>query len=83
METKQVCTRCHTDITGKVRFCSKCVETLPSGSDARLIAAAPMLLEACLRAKPYLASLPGKYAIEAKELLIQLKAAIAAAQNEQ
>ena len=38
--------------------------------------AAPALLKVCKRAKAYLASLPGKYAIESRHLQAEVKAAI-------
>jgi hypothetical protein len=40
------------------------------------------LLEACIRAKAYLASLPGEYGIESRHLQAEIKAAIELAQKE-
>lgn len=45
-------------------------------ANARLIAAAPDLLKVCIRTKAYLASLPGKYAVESRHLQEKVKAAI-------
>jgi hypothetical protein len=51
-------------------------------ANAPLWAAAPELLELCLRTKPYLASLPGKYGRESRDLLECIKAVIARATGE-
>ena len=55
---------------GSKESCEKYINSFP------IIKAAPALLKVCKRVKAYLASLPGKYAIESRHLQAEVKAAI-------